>query len=182
MLGTLIQQGDTCIDATAGNGHDTLALAKKVGPQGKVYAIDIQPAAIRATKERLEASQLLEACHLIQGDHGEELARLLPQLGPKVSAITFNLGYLPGADHTITTQPVSTTAALAASAALLKCGGALLVTAYRGHPGGQTEAEQVERWMQQCIAQGWQIESHEPELRNRQSIPPILWIARKVSP
>ncbi len=38
----VVQAGDTVVDATAGNGHDTLFLAKLVGPSGAVYAIDVQ--------------------------------------------------------------------------------------------------------------------------------------------
>lgn len=35
-----VQEGDAVVDATAGNGRDTLWLAKAVGPQGSVYAFD----------------------------------------------------------------------------------------------------------------------------------------------
>jgi hypothetical protein len=39
---SLVSPGDTVIDATCGNGHDTLALARLVGPRGCVIAMDIQ--------------------------------------------------------------------------------------------------------------------------------------------
>lgn len=35
-----VQEGDTVVDATAGNGGDTLWLARAVGPQGSVFAFD----------------------------------------------------------------------------------------------------------------------------------------------
>ena len=56
----LIRPGDRVVDATMGNGGDTVFLAQLVGKQGHVYAIDIQPAAMEKTKERLEAEQLLD--------------------------------------------------------------------------------------------------------------------------
>lgn len=38
--------GDTVIDATAGNGHDTVFLAQLVGRQGRVWAFDVQSSAL----------------------------------------------------------------------------------------------------------------------------------------
>ena len=37
-----IERGDCCVDATAGNGSDTLWLSRAVGPAGKVYSMDLQ--------------------------------------------------------------------------------------------------------------------------------------------
>jgi hypothetical protein len=95
-----------------------------------------------------------------------------------MSAITFNLGYLPGSDKTIQTEPKSTLGALRAASDLLKSDGLLLVVAYRGHDGGQTEATQVADWMQTIQERGWTVKSHEPIVTGRR-VPPILWVARK---
>lgn len=43
---SLVSPGDTVVDATCGNGHDTLALARLVGPHGCIIAIDIQVSAV----------------------------------------------------------------------------------------------------------------------------------------
>lgn len=43
---SLVSPGDTVVDATCGNGHDTLALARLVGPHGCVIALDIQVSAV----------------------------------------------------------------------------------------------------------------------------------------
>ena len=48
-----IRPGDTVVDFTMGNGHDTEYLCRKV-PDGKVYAFDIQASALENTKKRLE--------------------------------------------------------------------------------------------------------------------------------
>ena len=40
VLERAVQPGDTVIDATMGNGHDTLMLCEAVGPEGRVYAFD----------------------------------------------------------------------------------------------------------------------------------------------
>ena len=48
-----IKEGDTVADFTMGNGYDTLFFSKNVGESGRVFAFDIQPAALESTKKRL---------------------------------------------------------------------------------------------------------------------------------
>lgn len=68
----ILQPGDIAVDATAGNGHDTLFLSSKVGATGQVYGFDIQKEAIEATRYRYEEGidakdrpvmHLYQACH-----------------------------------------------------------------------------------------------------------------------
>ncbi len=177
-LDTQVHTGDTVIDATAGNGYDTARLATLVGPEGKVIAIDLQQAAIDSTHARLDAAGLTNQCELHTGDHARVLQDLTTTRTAQVSAITFNLGYLPGSDKTIQTCEASTLPALDSCAKLLKDDGLLLVTAYRGHEGGQTEADAVAKWMYSLREYNWQVESHEPVVKGDR-IPPILWLARK---
>lgn len=176
LLEQQLTPGDLTIDATAGNGYDTLQLARLVGPDGRVIAIDLQSEAITATRARLHHAHLESQCELIQADHAKLLQNLIPSHSEMVSAITFNLGYLPGSDKAVQTLTDTTLPALDACAKLLKPGGLLLVTAYRGHTGGDLEAEAVRNWMQQL--QGWEVQSHEPNVTGPR-IPPILWVARR---
>jgi 16S rRNA C1402 N4-methylase RsmH len=177
-LSAQLQPGDSALDATAGNGHDSTYMAQLVGPKGRIFAIDIQEAAIAATRERLEAASCLAQAELLVADHAQALQSLCTQHAQTISAITFNLGYLPGSDKSIQTEPESTLSALRAASELLKQDGMLLVIAYRGHDGGQTEASVVAEWMQHMDARGWSVESHEPVV-NSTRVPPILWVARK---
>lgn len=174
-----LHPGDTAVDATAGNGHDTLSMAELVGNMGKVIAIDLQADAIEATKARLRTAGQIDQCKLIRGDHATVLERLAIERASSVAAITFNLGYLPGGDKRITTSPDTTHRALEASKALLWKGGLLLVTAYRGHAGGMEEAREVEAWMRTLPDTAWQVAAREPQIHNPERIPPVLWIARK---
>ena len=48
-----IRLGDTVVDATMGNGKDTLFLAELVGETGHVYAFDVQAEAVARTHERV---------------------------------------------------------------------------------------------------------------------------------
>ncbi len=138
------QKTDIVIDATAGNGHDTLFLAQRVGPYGKVYAFDIQQAALDQTAARL-AEVGMNNVRLIHDDHANMLSVVEPRHHGRISAVMFNLGYLPGGDRSIITKPSSTIAAIRAAIQLLRDGGKITILAYPGHPGGLEERAAVER-------------------------------------
>jgi predicted methyltransferase len=141
LLRERIAPGDLVIDATAGNGHDTLFLAEAVGASGQVIAIDIQEEAISATRKRLGKANLLVRARLHCGSHAD-LRKIAGGGSPTV--IVFNLGYLPGGDRSVITNMEGTLAALAASIEILRPGGSLAVVCYPGHSGGDSEAAAVE--------------------------------------
>lgn len=124
------------IDATAGNGHDTLFLAELV-QDGHVYAFDVQEEALKNTKERLR--DLQERVTLIHDGH-ECVANYVKQ---PVSAAIFNLGYLPGGDHSIITTPKTTLRAIDEILDLLEVGGVIVLVIYHGHEGGATERDAI---------------------------------------
>ncbi len=150
----LIAEGDTVIDATAGNGHDTQFLAELVGSSGKVIAYDIQESAIAATQQRISAAGLDDHVTLHQLSHTHMVDHAEPNT---VSAIMFNLGYLPGEDHQLTTDTEETLAALEVATTLLKPGGTLSIICYPGHNEGAFEAEAVETWITQLTNQSWRV-------------------------
>ncbi|MFP4156602.1 MAG: class I SAM-dependent methyltransferase [Opitutales bacterium] len=175
-----LREGDAALDATAGNGHDALAMARLVGSQGQLLAIDLQKPAIEATRQRLHAEAPKVPCQLLQGDHGRLLSELAAKSPASWRAITFNLGYLPGGDKSITTTADSTIIALNAAAELLAAGGLLCVTVYRGHPGGLAEADAVDSWMTSQNTAHWSIARHDADPATSRSRPPVLWIAGKL--
>ncbi len=178
-LSRQLRPGDWALDATAGNGHDSLYMAKQIGPKGHLIAIDIQPAAIRTTRRRLQAADCCDQTELLVADHSQALPSLCVQYPQTFRAIIFNLGYLPGSDKRIQTQAHSTVRALDAAKGLLISDGLLLVTAYRGHVGGPAEASCIADWMQNLHAQAWSVKRHEP-VSSGTPIPPVLWVARKI--
>lgn len=145
-----LSAGGIAVDGTAGTGADTLFLAEKAGSKGKVYALDIQEQALQLTRERLEraASKKLAEVELVLGSHHAMLELLPLSCRGKVSAIMFNLGYLPaeGADKALITSPSSTLPALEAGLELLAPGGIMTIVLYPGHEGGREEAIAVESW------------------------------------
>ncbi|WEG13846.1 class I SAM-dependent methyltransferase [Pullulanibacillus sp. KACC 23026] len=135
--------GGLVVDATAGNGHDTLWLAELVGPTGRVVAFDIQEQAIQQTSKRLEEAKLSQRVTLVHDSHHLALNHL-PQ--EPLDLVLFNLGYLPGGDKHIVTRFDTTKEACISFLSALKPGGLLILVLYPGHPEGALEAEQLEQW------------------------------------
>lgn len=143
VLRPCLAAGDIAVDATAGRGRDTLFLAQAVGREGKVYAFDVQQEALGETEKLLQAHAVRERVLLFQLDH----ARMGEIIKGRAKVVVFNLGYLPGGDHTLTTQPESTLCAMKVALDLLEVDGILAITAYRAHPGGEHEALAVETYL-----------------------------------
>lgn len=137
-----VRPGDLALDATCGNGLDTLLLAELAGEGGRVWGFDLQPAAIGATRALLEREGRLSRVELVQAGH-ERLSEFVPA---GLRAAVFNLGYLPGGDTSLVTSPESTVSALQQAASLLARHGILVVSLYTGHDGGPEEALAVEAW------------------------------------
>ena len=134
-----IRPGDTVVDATMGNGHDTCFLAELVGETGRVIGFDLQLDAVESSRKLLESNGLLARCdlHCLGHEHMAEVVR-----GP-VDAVMFNLGWLPGGDKQITTHWETTRQAVAAALTLLRPGGLLTVCAYPGHAAGDEERKKL---------------------------------------
>lgn len=137
LLSRRIRPGDLVVDATVGQGYDTLMLANAVGDDGLVVGFDVQAAAIAATQQRLLAQGVAERVVLHLASHAEA-DHLLPG-GRTVRAAVFNLGYLPGSDLTVTTVAESTLAALRALLARMDEGSLIVLALYPGHPQGAIE-------------------------------------------
>jgi predicted methyltransferase len=137
---SVLRAGEVAIDATAGNGHDTRFLADCVGPTGRVFAFDIQPAALERTAEVVGRSADVA---LLGVDHASMRETIPAEFRGRIGAVMFNLGYRPGGDKRVTTRTESTLTAIVVALELLRPGGVLTIVAYTGHPGGSDEAEAV---------------------------------------
>lgn len=142
LLGSFVQDGHYAVDATCGNGHDTLLLARLVGDRGHVWGFDIQRQAVEETGRRLTEAGLSSRVTLLPVGH-EAVAE---HVAVPLQAVLFNLGYLPGGNRSIITRPDTTGIALELSLALLAAGGVVIVTVYPGHDGGTEEQTAVENW------------------------------------
>lgn len=134
--------GARAVDATMGNGHDTLWLCNQVGETGRVYAFDIQPEAVERTRALLAGEGMLERADLFCKGH-QRMAELVPE---PVDAVMFNLGWLPGAAHGVTTRTETTLLAVDAALSILKPEGLLTVCVYPGHDEGARELAALDAW------------------------------------
>lgn len=153
LIARVVREGDTVIDATCGRGRDTLYLARMVGSGGKVYAFDVQDEAITSTRELLARNNCLNQAVLINDNHNT----LASQVEGYPSACMFNLGYLPGGDHKLTTKSEDTLQALVDCLALLAPGGIITLVFYPGHPSGQEEIDSMEKYLSKLPQQKYEI-------------------------
>ena len=123
-----VQSGDICIEATMGNGNDTLLLESHTNMD-----------------------------HYAKPD--------------TVSCITFNLGYLPGGDHTKSTHANSSIEALSKSLVLLKKGGLISLCIYSGGDSGFEERDAVLDWLKDLDPHKYLV--IRSDYYNRPNHPPI---------
>lgn len=191
-----VQPWDIAIDATCGNGHDTLRLARMLqlrdsaeedAQTGRLFAFDIQRQAIHATEELLIregyadalGSKITLTC-LGHEDMKEYFrSRRIPSEGDGFAgAIIFNLGYLPGGDKSLTTKTGTTLTAVRDALTLLRRDGLLCVTMYGGHAEGANEKRALLAFAEELDPGRWHV-SYINMLNQKQSPPEILLISRK---
>jgi hypothetical protein len=96
----------------------------------------------------------------------------------RVGAIMFNLGYLPGGDKALTTEPETTLAALEHAVHYLRPGGVITVVQYVGHEGGAAEAEAVDAWAADLNQARFQALSYR--FVNQRNAPPRLLAVERI--
>lgn len=173
----VVKLGDIAVDATAGNGHDTQFLAELVGPCGTVFAFDLQPEALLKTGRRLEEAGLLNVV-LVCESHSQLSQSVPDQYHGNVAAVMFNLGYLPGGDKAVTTQPTTTRPALDQAWQLIKVGGMISIVAYTGHDGGAAETETVEQFLASLPSD--EIEFRVVESQPGKSSGPRMFLVKRI--
>ena len=101
--------GGFAIDATAGNGGDTLLLCECVGKNGRVLAMDIQPQAVENTRVLLEEKGWSNISQVVLDSHANMERYAQPE---SADCVAFNFGWLPGGSHEIFTRKESSLAAI----------------------------------------------------------------------
>lgn len=150
-----VKEGDFCIDATVGNGNDTVLLCELAGSKGKVAGFDIQEKAVEETRTRLKEWGLDSGAKLFCCGHErmEECLRSDPDCAKmteraedgygQVSCIVFNFGYLPGGDHKIATKAESSVEAIRQGLTLLEKNGMMSLCIYSGGDSGFEERDRI---------------------------------------
>ena len=170
-----IKKGDICIDATAGNGEDTLMLSKACGNTGKVIAMDIQDEALTNTKQLLDSNDI-NWVTLVKDNFKNMELYLPPNCYP--SAIIFNLGYLPGGDKTITSETYDTISAVDKAINLIKKDGIVTITMYPGHQEGEKEKKALLKFSKALDSSIYHVVYLSMHNQSKKA-PEILMITRK---
>lgn len=156
-----VQIGDRVVDATLGNGHDSLFLADLVGPSGQVDSFDIQIEAIESSRKKLH--ELYSNQVTLHHAGHEKMASLVKH---PLRAVMFNLGYLPGGDKQVITHSKTTLTALAAALGLLQPDGIVSIIAYIGHPGGMEEGDALKEFCRSLDPESFFVTFHPPASNN----------------
>jgi len=170
----IVKEGDTVVDATAGNGNDTVFLAKLAGETGKIYAFDIQEKALSKTKQKLENEGLAHRVELIRDGH-ENMGK---HISESVSVVMFNLGYLPGGDHNICTTFQTTRSAIEEAMRLLKKNGLIVMVVYYGGDSGFEEKNSLMDYITTIDHKRYSV--LKSEFVNQPNCPPLLVLIEKL--
>lgn len=168
-LKQFVKDGSIVVDATCGNGGDTVFLAELVGKNGLVFGFDIQEAAINNTKTRLENEALSDRVRLFLDGH-EHMEEYISDC--LVDAFVFNLGYLPKGDHSLHTKADTTILAIQTALKHLKKEGIIAVSIYHGGDSGYEERDGVLSYLKALDKHAYNVIIHQ--YSNKPNDPPIL--------
>ena len=173
-----VSEGDVVVDATCGNGYDTLRLAQ-LSP-AKLYAFDIQQEAVDATRKRLREAGFAEklkdgAIEVICDSH----EHLTDHVKTFIQAAVFNLGYLPGGDHNVFTTPATSIPAIEQGLRLLKPNGLMSLCVYYGGDSGFEEKDALMEYFRTIDSKQYTVLI--TEFANRPNNPPIpVFILKRI--
>ena len=192
VVSAYLRPGDIAVDATCGNGWDTLFLCRQTGAEGIVYAFDIQQEALEKAKERFsctcrrpcgpgreEEEQPLAQVRWILDSH-ENMDRYLDE--GSVSAIVFNLGYLPGGNKELVTRAESSRDAVEKALKLIRKGGIISIVLYPGHGEGRKEKQVLTKLAETLSPSEFHVMTvRQTNQKETWKQPPeILFITRKI--
>lgn len=169
------EKAEFCIDATMGNGFDTLFLCRLSDPEGKVLSFDIQDRALEKTKELLEKEGCAGRAELIMDSH-ENIDKYAAEECADI--IMFNFGYLPGGDHSISTRADTSLRAVRKSLDVLKKGGIMSLCIYSGGDSGYEEKDALLSFLKDLDRKKYIVTVHE--YFNRPNDPPVPVIIKKL--
>ena len=126
-----LKQGDVIADVGAGSGVFTRRFAQAVGPEGKVYAVDIDKELLNYNRERIEEANLKNV-EFVLGEYDD----------PKLSPGTVDLAFICDALHHIEHRQVY----LSRLRSCLKKNGRLAIIDYKTNwpPGHEPLAFSIE--------------------------------------
>lgn len=170
-----VREAHCLVDATTGNGKDTVFLAQNSAADSMVYAFDIQEQAIVAASKHIKDHELAHKVQFICDNH-KNVGQYIEQ---PIDVAMFNLGYLPGEQHEIRTTAQTTMLALVAVISRLAVGGIISIVAYPGHEGGREENNSIREYIRELPSKQFTVVAID--MLNHRKNPPILYVIEKTS-
>jgi hypothetical protein len=177
LIKNFLKKDYICVDATLGNGYDTLFLANLFRKYNlkKIIGFDIQKKAIENStaflKKNIDDSILKNIFFYL--DSHENFSKYLNE---KVNLFIYNLGYLPRSDKTITTLADSTIKSLKSAFEYLSDTSAICITLYPGHLNGEVEKNEVLKYLETADYKKYSILHYN--WINKDKSPSVIWIEK----
>lgn len=169
----LAEDNTLIVDATIGNGYDTLYLRKHANENCKIIGFDVQEKAISSTKKRLREHDAFYNTQLIKDGH-EYFDKYIDMA---IDLIVYNLGYLPGSDKTITTTKDTTIQSITAGIRLLKKNGLMVIVVYPGHDEGYEEYKTIDDFLKKRDQKNCDV--LKLDYKNQKNNPPVIYVIEK---
>ena len=170
---SVVKPGDTVVDATCGKGRDTVLLANIAGKKGHVYAFDIQEKSILLTKTLITNNNINNVTIINDGHENMD-----KYISTGVTCIMFNLGYLPGTDHSLSTKGSTTIIAIQKAMDLLCTRGIITIVIYQGGDTGFEERDMVIEFCQGINQEQFTVQ--KTTFENQKNNPPIFICIEKL--
>lgn len=169
-------KGGICVDATCGNGLDSLHIAQALltPSSGRLFCIDIQPTAIQATQATL--GKFLPQVILDRITYHCHSHTQLEFLPAYIDIFVYNLGYLPGSDKSCTTKAETTLISVKKATKRLSPNGIISIMSYPGHSAGQREFDSLLEFLS-LLPQNYIVCRHQ--WSNRYRFPELFLIRKK---
>lgn len=173
LLKQTLKNAKIIVDATAGNGNDTLFIAQNASDEAKIFAFDIQEEALNHAKEKLSEAKLLDKVKLIHASHDE----VNNYIDEKLDLVIFNLGYLPGGNHQITTRCETTLNALNIMLDKLNLYGHIAIVVYPGHEEGFKECQRIKEFARSLAKKYFTVGWYQM-INHNDKAPALCWIEK----
>lgn len=178
LLKDRLNEANIIVDATAGNGNDTLFLAQNAVSQAKLYVFDIQKEAILNTKDLLIDNQStinlsLKNITFVHDSH-EKIDNYIQD---RIDIAIFNLGYLPGGNHNITTKNNVTLKAINKVLNKLNINGYLAIVMYPGHEEGLKEYQSIKLFVEDLPKKSFTVGWYKM-INHNFNAPALCWIEK----
>lgn len=173
LLKEALQNAKVIVDATAGNGNDTLFMAQNAKNEAQIIAFDIQKEALANAEAKLTQNNLGGRVQFVLASHD----KINDYIKSNLDLVIFNLGYLPGGNHQVTTKWETTLNALKLMLTKLNIGGHIAIVVYPGHEEGLKESQVIKDFVSSLAKKYFTVGWYQM-INHNDKAPALCWIEK----